>query len=88
VISAAPGHLPFLSSPLESANQGGILLAFQTGHFPFPPLLLGMPRPSMASAGRRRTLPPPLASLFLGGYLRSSPSSCLPLCSHIASTHA
>jgi hypothetical protein len=32
----------------------------------------------MESAGRRRTLPPPLASLSLGGYLRSSPSNCLP----------
>jgi hypothetical protein len=42
----------------------------------------------MASAGRRLPLSPPLSSLSLGCYLRSSPSSYLPLCSHIASTRA
>jgi hypothetical protein len=46
------------------------------------------PRPSMASASRRLILPPPLASSSPGYYLSSSPSSCFPLCPHIASTRA
>jgi hypothetical protein len=46
-------------------------------------------RPSMASR-RPLALPFPLPSLSLSPcrYLRLSPSSCLPLCSHIASTRA
>jgi hypothetical protein len=42
----------------------------------------------MASAGCRMLLRPPLTSLSLGGYLRSSPSSLFPLCSRFASTRA
>jgi hypothetical protein len=83
---ARPPSLPFpprSSRPIKAAFtrvfKPAVSLSFA---------LPGMPRPSMASAGRRKILPPPLASLSLGCYLSLSPSSCFPLCSHIASTRA